>query len=119
MSLLVLLFDIDMAMLTDMINMIYCILQVTDLLDAFPSFKTFDRNGLTANIAFFHSKDLQPQVVEWMLSICKENMKARLNLPADIGQVCCSRYMYIAAHCLCRRCMRLSGVGVIQRNSRN
>lgn len=116
---LVLLFDIDMAMLTDMINVILCVLQVTDLLDAFPSFKTFDHNGLKANIAFFHSKDLQPEVVEWMLSICKENMKARLNPPAIIGKVCCSRCMYIAAHCLYRRCMRLSGVGVIKRNSRN
>ena len=68
--------------------------QVEDLLDAFGAFKTYKRRGLDAQLAFFRSADLPPDLRDWVFQLCRTNMK----VGALSAQLLRSRAVRSAAH---------------------
>lgn len=51
-------------------------MQAKDLLDSFFAFKSFDRQGLRAQLSFSHGRDLPPETLDWAFKLCKQNMQA-------------------------------------------
>ncbi|KAK3882947.1 hypothetical protein Pcinc_012701 [Petrolisthes cinctipes] len=48
---------------------------VPDPLEKFPSFQKFERNGLTCRLMCRRVTELNPNVLEWAIDLCKRNMK--------------------------------------------
>lgn len=58
--------------------------QEKDLLQPFPSLRTYVRRGLQLEISCKHAADLGPSELEWMYALCRSNMEA-LYQPVSTG----------------------------------
>uniref|UniRef100_A0A0P4WKD8 N-alpha-acetyltransferase 40 n=1 Tax=Scylla olivacea TaxID=85551 RepID=A0A0P4WKD8_SCYOL len=47
----------------------------TDPLSKFPSFINYERNGLTCSLICKKVKELEPELLQWAMNLCKENMR--------------------------------------------
>jgi hypothetical protein len=54
-------------------------MQVPDILEDFPAFRTYQRQGLDLQLQYFHAEAMPAALQEQLFALCKENMEHAYN----------------------------------------
>ncbi|KAG0712278.1 N-alpha-acetyltransferase 40 [Chionoecetes opilio] len=60
----------------------------SDPLSKFPSFVNYERNGLSCNLICKKVKELEPEILQWAIELCKDNMRPLYERSSQGWQEC-------------------------------
>ncbi len=63
-------------------------MQASNMLDAYPAFTKYDRNGLAATLQFYQGGELPPSVLDWAFGLTKEHMQVHVCEGSWLGPLC-------------------------------
>lgn len=59
--------------------------EVKNLLEEYPAFKHYSRNGLNISLEHYWAQDLPRDILKWALALCKSNMEEMYNIATYNG----------------------------------